>query len=34
MPDITGDLVMLAIAIVFFVATLGYISLCQRVEGK
>lgn len=26
------DIVMLSVLVVFFVATLGYISLCERVE--
>lgn len=28
------DLLMLAITVVFFVATLGFLALCERVETK
>jgi hypothetical protein len=29
-----ADLLVLGLAALFFVATVGFISLCQRVEGK
>ena len=29
-----ADLMMLGLTVLFFVATVGFISLCQRVEGK
>jgi hypothetical protein len=28
-----ADILLLGLTVVFFVATIGYISLCQRVEG-
>jgi hypothetical protein len=28
------DLLLFVLTIVFFAATIGYISLCERVEGK
>jgi hypothetical protein len=32
MGDITGDLIMLVITVVFLAATFGFLSLCERVE--
>ncbi len=29
-----ADILLLGLTIVFFVATVGFISLCERVEGK
>jgi hypothetical protein len=29
-----ADLLLLGLTIAFFVATVGFISLCERVEGK
>jgi hypothetical protein len=29
-----ADLLMLGLTVVFLVATMGFVSLCQRVEGK
>ena len=29
-----ADLLLLVLTVVFFVATIGFISLCERVEGK
>lgn len=32
MENITGDLVMLVITVGFFVLTVGFLALCERVE--
>ncbi len=29
-----ADILLLGLTVVFFVATVGFISLCERVEGK
>jgi hypothetical protein len=29
-----ADVLLLALTVVFFVATIGFISLCERVDGK